>query len=88
MVGVRISNCISYEREVLAAGASCDLSYLVSLEHMTASLGRSDEKSFSLRVTTIFRRDEGQWKPAHRHGDPYDATAASAVAAHRQRAPA
>lgn len=81
------SNCSSYEIEVLAAGASCDLAYLVALEHVTASLGGSDPTSFSLRVTTIFRREEGQWKPVHRHGDPYDANAANAIAGHRHRAP-
>ena len=81
------SSCASYDIEILAAGASGDLAYTVALEHVTASLGASEPTSFSLRVTTIFRREEGEWKPVHRHGDPYDASAAGAIAAHRERAP-
>lgn len=82
-----MSNCSSFEIEVLAAGASCDLAYVVALEHVTASLGGNDPTSFSLRVTTVFRREEGRWRPVHRHGDPYDAGAANTIARHRQRAP-
>ena len=82
-----LSSCASYDLEVLAAGVSGDLAYTVALEHVTASLGASEPTSFSLRVTTIFRREEGEWKPVHRHGDPYDASAADAIAGHRERAP-
>lgn len=34
----RFSNCTSCEHEVIAAGASGDLAYLVALEHTTASV--------------------------------------------------
>jgi ketosteroid isomerase-like protein len=66
------SNCTSFEYEVLAAGASGDLAYIVGIEHTTASVGSAGPKSYSLRVTTIFRREDGEWKVVHRHGDPYD----------------
>src|ERR1700756_1861076 len=33
------SNCTSFEYEVLAAGASGDLAYIVGIEHTTASIG-------------------------------------------------
>lgn len=66
----RFSDCTSFEIEVVSAGASGDLAYLVVFEHTTASIGGGPPVSYSLRVTTVFRREEGAWKVVHRHGDP------------------
>jgi ketosteroid isomerase-like protein len=66
------SNCLSYEYELLAAGASGDLAYMVGIEHTTASIRGADPKPYAIRVTTIFRREAGNWKVVHRHGDYYD----------------
>jgi ketosteroid isomerase-like protein len=74
------SNCTSFEYEVLAAGASSDLAYIVGIEHTTASIAGAGPKSYSLRVTTIFRREDGEWKVVHRHGDPYDTPTQAVVA--------
>jgi hypothetical protein len=30
-----------------------------------------------LRVTTVFRREDGEWKVVHRHGDPLASQAAA-----------
>lgn len=73
------SNCTSYENEVVAAGASGDLAYMVAIERTTASIGGAAPKAYSLRVTTIFRREDGEWKIAHRHGDYYDPSAEAVV---------
>jgi hypothetical protein len=32
--------------------------------------GAEEHSPSSLRVTTIFRREDGDWKIAHRHADP------------------
>jgi ketosteroid isomerase-like protein len=74
------SNCTSFECEVIAAGASGDLAYIVGIEHTTASIGGAGPKSYSLRATTIFRRDDGVWKVVHRHGDPYDVPTVAVIA--------
>jgi ketosteroid isomerase-like protein len=66
----RFSNCESFEYEVTAAGVSGDLAYLVGIEHTTASIGGAPRTSYALRVTTIFRRENGEWRVVHRHGDP------------------
>jgi ketosteroid isomerase-like protein len=66
----RFSNCESFEYQVIAAGASGDLGYLVGIEHTTASVGGAAPEAYALRVTTIFRRENGEWKVVHRHGDP------------------
>jgi ketosteroid isomerase-like protein len=60
----------SYEYEVMAAGASGDLAYIVGTEHTTASAGGAPPEPYALRVTTIFRREDGAWKIVHRRGDP------------------
>ena len=78
-LGSRFSNCTSFDYEVVAAGVSGDLAYIVGLEHTTASIGDAPPSDYSLRVTTIFRREDGEWKIVHRHGDPYDATSALAI---------
>lgn len=70
----RFSNCTSWEFELLAADASSDLAYLVGIEHTTASVAGAPPAPYSLRVTTIFRRENGEWKIVHRHADPYDAS--------------
>jgi ketosteroid isomerase-like protein len=66
----RFSNCKSWEYEVIAAGAGSDLAYVVGIEHTTASVGGAAPEPYALRVTTIFRREEGEWKVVHRHADP------------------
>ena len=66
----RFSNCESFEYEVIGAGVSGDLAYIVGTEHTTSSIGDAPPTPYSLRVTTIFRREDGEWKVAHRHADP------------------
>jgi ketosteroid isomerase-like protein len=66
----RLSDCRSFEYEVIAAGASGDLGYIVGVEHITASVGAAPSQAFALRVTTLFRREDGVWKEVHRHADP------------------
>ena len=66
----RFSNCESYDLEVIAAGVSGDLAYIVGNEHTTAAVGGAAPEPYALRVTTIFRREGGEWKVVHRHADP------------------
>ena len=69
-LGARFSDCTAFDIEVVAAGASGDLAYLVAFEHTTASIGGKPPAPYVLRVTTIFRREAGAWKVVHRHADP------------------
>ena len=66
----RFSRCESFEYEVIAAGASGDLAYIAGVERTTASVGDAVPEPYALRVTTVFRREDGEWKAVHRHGDP------------------
>jgi ketosteroid isomerase-like protein len=53
---------------------SGDLAYTVEIESYRARVGGADEISpVSVRVTTVFRREDGAWKVVHRHADPITA---------------
>ena len=70
----------SCEYEVLAAGASGDLGYVVAIEHSVAASYGGEPEKYALRVTTIFRRENGEWKIVHRHADPKDVAARNILA--------
>ena len=51
--------------------ATPGLAYIVEMEHLEAKMGGSQEvAAVTLRVTTVFRPEEGAWKIVHRHADP------------------
>jgi ketosteroid isomerase-like protein len=62
------SDPVEHEWQVVAAAASGDLGYTVGYEHnqVTAD-GRP--VSYTLRVTHVYRREEGEWRIVHRHAD-------------------
>ena|SRR5215204_373646 len=68
-LGATFSHCESFENEVVAARVSGDLAYTVAFEHTTASVNGAPAAPYTLRVTTIFCREDGEWKVVHRHGD-------------------
>ena len=48
-----------------------ELAYLVEMERFEARVGEAPEPSpVALRVTSIFRPEDGTWKLVHRHADP------------------
>jgi ketosteroid isomerase-like protein len=67
--------------EYLASGVSGDLAYTVTIERSEARVsGAESVAHMALRVTQIFRKEDGVWKLVHRHADPLmDKTAPSAV---------
>ncbi len=51
-----------------------DLGYIIEIHRARAKLGGGAERApFALRITTIFRREDGEWRIAHRHADPITA---------------
>jgi ketosteroid isomerase-like protein len=59
------------DAETVAKYATPELAYVVEIERVKAKLGaREDITPFALRVTTVFRPEDGVWKVVHRHADP------------------
>ena len=57
-----------YER--IAEYTAGDLGYIVEIQRGRAKFGGSDEAAtVSLRVTTIWRREAGEWRITLRHAD-------------------
>jgi len=60
---------IRFER--ISEYATADLAYIVEFERWRGKVGGVEEiVAMALRVTTIFRREGGEWKIVHRHADP------------------
>jgi ketosteroid isomerase-like protein len=57
--------------ERISEYATAELAYIVEVERLRAKVGGADASTpLALRVTTIFRREDGAWKIVHRHADP------------------
>jgi ketosteroid isomerase-like protein len=68
-LGAHFSDCTSYRYELVAAGVSGDLAYTVGYEHTSTSWDGVPMEPYVLRVTHAYRREDGEWKIAHRHAD-------------------
>jgi ketosteroid isomerase-like protein len=57
--------------EIVERHVTAELAYVVHIEGPEAKIGGGEDITpFSLRVTMIFRPEEGEWKIVHRHADP------------------
>jgi ketosteroid isomerase-like protein len=61
------SDCTAFEFELLEAEVFGDVAYTAGFEHTTAAVN-GEPRSYSLRATQVYRREDGEWKVAHRHG--------------------
>lgn len=56
--------------DLIASYRSGDMIVLVANEYAHVAVGSLPAQNWVLRVTLVFRRDEGRWLLAHRHADP------------------
>ena len=57
--------------EIIEKNVTPELAYVVEIERAKAKIGGSEDITpFALRVTMIFRPEDGTWKIVHRHADP------------------
>ncbi|MFJ8159818.1 YybH family protein [Streptomyces sp. NPDC096136] len=62
------SACTSYAFELQAYDVAGDMAYTAGLEHVSVSVD-GEPRTYTLRVTQVYRREGGEWRVAHRHGD-------------------
>jgi ketosteroid isomerase-like protein len=60
--------------ETIEKHAAAEFAYVVRVERAKAKVGGSDDVvPIALRVTMVFRPEDGTWKIVHRHADPITA---------------
>ena len=62
------SQATSSDIELIAADVSGDLAYTVQRE-ITSTTVNGEPREYALRVTQVYRREDGTWKVIHRHAD-------------------
>ena len=67
-LGDTFSDCTSYEYEIVAADVVGDMAFTAGYERTEASIN-GEPRRYVLRATQIYRREDGEWKVAHRHAD-------------------
>ena len=67
-LGKSFSDCTSYRFELLACDVVGDMAYTAGFEHTVASVD-GQPRAYTLRATQVYRREGGEWRVAHRHGD-------------------
>src|SRR4051812_34932010 len=67
-LGASFSACTSYRFELQAADLVGDMAYTAGLEHISASVD-GEPRTYTLRATQVSRREAGDWRVVHRHGD-------------------
>jgi ketosteroid isomerase-like protein len=62
------SDCTDYALELISFDLVDDMAYTVGYERISASID-GEPRTFTLRATQVYRRDDGAWRVVHRHAD-------------------
>ncbi len=68
-VAGHFAGLVDEKQELIAAGACGELAYTVAFEHKTVETLGGGRATYTLRTTHVFRREDGEWRIVHRHGD-------------------
>ena len=60
----------TFEQEVVQSYHSADMVVLAIIERCHVEAGGLPAQEWPLRVTLVYRREENEWRLAHRHADP------------------
>jgi ketosteroid isomerase-like protein len=62
------SECTDYEFDLISFDLVDDMAYTVGYERIGMSVD-GEPRTFTLRATQVYRREDGEWKVVHRHAD-------------------
>lgn len=68
VLATSFSNCTSYALDLISWDVVGDMAYTVGFERVSTSIDGAP-RTFTLRSTQVYRRDDGEWKVVHRHAD-------------------
>lgn len=71
-VASRLSGGHDVTYEILSFDIGADTAWIAGFLRFVASMDDAPARSFTLRATTIFRREDGEWKAVHEHTDFQD----------------
>ena len=60
-----------FQQEVVQSFATDNMVVLATIERTNAQVGGMPAQNWSLRVTSVFRRQGDRWVLVHRHADPF-----------------
>ena len=68
-VAARFSNVSDFRFDVEVVHVGGDMAYTLGFERFSGSIAGRPVEPVTVRVTHIYRREDGEWKVAHRHAD-------------------
>ena len=68
-VASRFSDVSDFRFDVEVVEVSGDMAYTLGFERFNASIAGRPVEPVTVRVTHIYRREDGEWKIVHRHAD-------------------
>jgi ketosteroid isomerase-like protein len=68
-VASRFSNVSDFRFDVEVVEVNGDMAYTLGFERFNASVAGRPVEDVTVRVTHIYRRENGEWKIVHRHAD-------------------
>ncbi len=68
-VAARLSGGHDVTYEILSFDVGADMAWIAGFMRFITSMDGAPARPFTLRVTTIFRREAGEWKVVHEHSD-------------------
>jgi ketosteroid isomerase-like protein len=68
-VASRFSDVSDFRVDVELVDVRGDMAYVLGFERFRASVAGRPVEPVTVRVTHVYRREEGEWKIVHRHAD-------------------
>ena len=68
VLAASFSHCTDYELDLIAFDVIGDMAYTVGFERVSTSVD-GKPRTFTLRSTQVYRREDGEWRVVHRHAD-------------------